>query len=113
MMGSKRGTLSARTLAHLEQAASKGLRFGQKQNRKQSCRLSLGVLDLAIVFVILSSNPKGRVPRACPWGNENSPVGHQAKLACHQEVPWACPWVSNEVFLHDPYFGQATLHLAC
>ena len=33
-----------------------------------------------------SNNPKGRVPRACPWGNENSPVGRQAKLAikkCH------------------------------
>jgi len=34
----------------------------------------------------LSNNPKGRVPRACPWGNENSPVGRQAKLVikkCH------------------------------
>ena len=33
-----------------------------------------------------SNNPKGRVPRACPWGNENSPVGRQAKLVikkCH------------------------------
>jgi len=44
-----------------------------------------------------SNNPKGRVPRACPWGNENSPVGRQAKLVikkCHG----LCPWVSTEFF---------------
>ena len=39
-----------------------------------------------LVPPLSSNNPKGRVPRACPWGNENSPVGRQAKLAikkCH------------------------------
>ena len=41
-----------------------------------------------------SNNPKGRVPRACPWGNGNSPAGRQAKpvIKKRHEI---CPWVST------------------
>ena len=69
----------------------------EKQARKRD-RVGFTVLIVSFIvgfayiwstrwlFDIPSNNPKGRVPRACPWGNENSPVGRQAKLVikkCH------------------------------
>ena len=39
-------------------------------------------------------NPKGRVPRACPWVNVKSPEGRRAKLEM-EKVPLVYPWDST------------------